>query len=507
MKKEVNFLSGERFDPQANDIFRMDSEDFDAIDFASKDCVDLLERLVNQHKIHQLPRLKELKRYYLGNNNIKYRPPKTDEYAADNRIASDFAHYITIFEQGYMLGRPIQYKNEDTTLQEQINLFVEENNEAAHNVLIKTDLSIYGRAYELLTVERYDESSPITVKLTKLAPEQTFVVYDDSYHDHSLFGVNYYTIDYGEGYRKSYIVVYTKDAVYRYADDSRDKNSSMHFVSSEEHFLKGEPINEYKNNEDRTGSYEAVLDTIDAYDLSQSELANFQQDSVDAILVISGNPYTGADEKDFLEGGRINPNGRLGISLAFRESKMIILDDNPNPDGAKPDAKYLVKAYDSKGAEDYKKRLVGDILRFTFTPDTSDEHFGSNQSGESMKYKLMASDNLRAQQERLFKQGLMRRLRLAANIWSIKGNEATAYRQISQTSVIFTPNVPKSGKEVIEMAKDLYNVVSDTTVYEILNSVTGVSPEDELKRIKAESEDSETETAEGAGGEEDGEEV
>ena len=236
--------------------------------------------------------------------------------SADNRIASDFAHYITIFEQGYMLGRPVQYKNEDTTLQEQINLFVEENNEAAHNVLIKTDLSIYGRAYELLTVERYDESSPITVKLTKLAPEQTFVVYDDSYHDHSLFGVNYYTIDYGEGYRKSYIVVYTKDAVYRYADDSRDKNSSMNFVSSEEHFLKGEPINEYKNNEDRTGSYEAVLDTIDAYDLSQSELANFQQDSVDAILVISGNPYTGAD------------------------------------------AKYLVKAYDSKGAEDYKLSLI-----------------------------------------------------------------------------------------------------------------------------------------------------
>ena len=73
--------------------------------------------------------------------------------AENNRIASDFVHYITIFEQGYMLGRPIQYKNEDTTLQEQINLFVEENNEAAHNVLIKTDLSIYGRAYELLTVE------------------------------------------------------------------------------------------------------------------------------------------------------------------------------------------------------------------------------------------------------------------------------------------------------------------------------------------------------------------
>ena len=34
------------------------------------------KRFVNRHLAEQVPRLKELKRYYLADNNIKYRPPK-----------------------------------------------------------------------------------------------------------------------------------------------------------------------------------------------------------------------------------------------------------------------------------------------------------------------------------------------------------------------------------------------------------------------------------------------
>lgn len=110
----------------------------------------------------------------------------------------------------------------------------------------------------------------------------------------------------------------------------------------------------------------------------------------------------------------------LAVSLAFKKARIMILDDNPNPNGSEPDAKYLIKEYDSEGAETYKKRLVNDILRFTFTPDTLDANFSGTQSGESMKYKLMAADNRRVMQQRLFEKGLMRRLRLAINIWQIK---------------------------------------------------------------------------------------
>ena len=171
----------------------------------------------------------------------------------------------------------------------------------------------------------------------------------------------------------------------------------------------------------------------------------------------------------------------------------MIMDDNPNPNGSTPDAKYLIKEYDAAGSETYKQRLVNDILRFTFTPDTLDTNFSGTQSGEAMKYKLMASDNRRVMQQRLFEKGLMRRLRLAINIWRIKGNETTVYEDINDTNIIFTANVPKSDTEIVSLASQLYGTVSDETLFEILSTVTGIDPEVELERIKEESSSKELE--------------
>lgn len=480
--KEEKFLSGQRFNTKANEHFRMDKEDFEEIDFESEVWIKHLQRFINRHKTEQLPRLQELKRYYLANNNIKRISRKTDDYAADNRIASDFGRYITIFEQGYMLGRPVQYKNDDEAIAKLIEEFSVENNEAYHNVLIKTDLSIYGRAYEFVAVELIDGKA--AVKVVKFEPEQTFVVYDDTYKNNSLFGVRYYRVDYGDSKWKDFVLVYTDDMIYTYVNDNQEAETGLIYSDSEDHNLNGVPINEFANNEDRTGAYEPVLDSIDAYDLSQSELANYQQDTMDAILMITGNPYTGTAPNDLDEEGKLVPNSKLAVSLAFKKARIMIMDDNPN--GSTPDARYLIKEYDANGAEVYKKRIVSDILRFTFTPDVSDESFGGNQSGEAMKYKLMAADNRRVMQERLFEKGLMRRLRLAVNIWRIKGNDSVAYDVINKTNVVFTPNVPKSDAEIVELAKNLVGQVSDLTLVEILSTVTGIDPEVELQRIKNE---------------------
>lgn len=480
--KNITFLRNHRYHKNANAIFRMAQEDFDSVEFDSETWISRLEKFINRHRNEQVPRLKELKRYSLSDNNIKYRPAKTDEFAADNRIASDFARYITIFEQGYMLGQPIQYKNNDDNIQAHIDDFNNRNNETYHNVLIKTDLSIYGRAYELETTV-LDEAGSAYVKLVKLNPEQTFVVYDDTTDSNSLFGVYYYTLDYGDGVRKDFINVYTSDMVYMYVNSNQEKKG-MHLVDFDDYAFDGVPVNEFSNNEDRTGAFEPVLDSIDAYDLSQSELANYQQDTMDAILVIAGNPYTGTAQNDLDEEGNIVPNSRLAVSLAFKRAKLMYLDDNPNPNGAQPNAFYLVKEYDTEGAEAYKKRLVNDILRFTFTPDVTDDNFSGVQSGESMKYKLMAADNRRVMQQRLFEKGLMRRLRLAVNIWRIKGNDSVAYDQINDTNIIFTANVPKSDSEIVALASQLVGQVSDETLFEILKTVTGVDPEVELERIK-----------------------
>ena len=132
---------------------------------------------------------------------------------------------------------------------------------------------------------------------------------------------------------------------------------------------------------------------------------------------------------------------------------------------------------------------MNDILRFTFTPDTTDNNFGGVQSGESMKYKLMAADNYREQQQDLFEAGLMRRLRLAVNIWKIQGNESTAYELINETAIVFRPNIPQNEKEIVEMVRTLYGIVSEQTIFEILNQVTGIDAEVEIERLKDETKD------------------
>lgn len=482
----MEFLKGRRFDENANRQFMMTIEDFETIEFESQKWIARLKNFVGTHRAEQLDRLKELKRYYLADNNIKHRDEKSDKYSADNRIASDWAKYITVFEQGYMLGNPVEYKNENAEIQALIDNFSKQNNEQDHNVAIKTDLAIYGRAYELLnTFKDVDES--VWVKLYRMNPEQTFVIYDDSYEQRSLMAVNYYSISYGNGHKRDFVKIYTDDAIYEYVDDNQEADT-LRLKEKSEHFFNGVPVNEFSNNTDRTGAFEAVLDSIDAYDLSQSELANFQQDSNEALLVISGNPFTGVDDKDFLEDGRINPNGRLAVSQSFKKAKILVLDDNPIPGGSSPSAHYLIKSYDTAGAEAYKERLVNDILRFTFTPDTTDSNFAGTQSGEAMKYKMMAADNYRGKQELLFEKGLMRRLRLAVNIWKIKGNDSGNYNLINQTDIVFTPNLPQNNNELVAIVKNLYGVVSEQTIVEILERVTGVNAETELKRLKEDTE-------------------
>lgn len=482
----MKFLKGRRFDESANRQFMMTIEDFETIEFESQKWIARLKNFVGTHRAEQLDRLKELKRYYLADNNIKYRDEKSDKYSADNRIASDWAKYITVFEQGYMLGNPVEYKNDNAEIQALIDNFSKQNNEQDHNVAIKTDLAIYGRAYELLNTFQ-DVDGSVWVKLYRMNPEQTFVIYDDSYEQRSLMAVNYYSISYGNGHKRDFVKVYTDDAIYEYVDDNQEADT-LRLKEKSEHFFNGVPVNEFSNNTDRTGAFEAVIDSIDAYDLSQSELANFQQDSNEALLVISGNPFTGVEDKDFLEDGRINPNGRLAVSQSFKKAKILVLDDNPIPGGSSPSAHYLVKTYDTAGAEAYKERLVNDILRFTFTPDTTDSNFAGTQSGEAMKYKMMAADNYRGKQELLFEKGLMRRLRLAVNIWKIKGNDSGNYNLINQTDIVFTPNLPQNDNELVAIVKNLYGVVSEQTIVEILERVTGVNAETELKRLKEDTE-------------------
>lgn len=489
------------------------------IDFTTEEAKKVIIHFINHHEQNQVPRLQELARYHNADNNIKYRPGKLDPYRADNRIASDFAHFVTAFNSGVLISNPVQYnvptvddtqnkpykisESASEAVDEHLEAFTRTSDEPYHNKILVNEAIKLGRAYEVVYRNSYGEE---TVK--KLPTEETFVIYDDSMDDNSICAVRYRHVTLLDSETTTFVEIYSSDGLVYFLradggtlttdslllDDNRSNNP-------EDQLFNGCQVTEFRVNEERRSIYESVLDAIDAYDLSQSELANFQQDSNDAYLVIKGNPFTGKVAPN-VEGNMVAKDP-AEIIAAFRQASMIVLDDpevglNGERIGAEPDAYYLEKKYDSEGSEKYKSRLVADILRFTFVVDfTAEQSLGSNESGVGMRFRGWGNDNQRKTMEQLIAKGLKRRLRLLSSSWSLAtwlsndlaGDYDDLYEVVNLITIRFTPNVPKSDTEVAALINNLSNTVSKQTQYQLAEEITSVPSDVEAQRKRDEIEE------------------
>lgn len=512
MKQNIQLLGQKRFDEEANLVYRVPVSQLPKIDMLDKrtgkisECIDFKHEdmwktivgFIRHHREKQVPRLKELKRYLNADNNIKRRPSKPDG-RADNRIASDFANFIVSFKQGVLLGNPISY-NGDRVIVERINRFASESNEDYHNQLMSRDAFGLGRAYEWVGRDEYGKET-----IAKFDAEQTFVIYDNTKDRNSICGVHYFVEKFLD---KSFtrIELYT-NCGYNYYFTAKDddlENAVLDEGGAVQNYFDAVQINEWPNNEERTSDFEHVMDSIDAYDLSRSEMANFQQDSSEAYLVIKGNPDTADDQE--------GDNSKLAVFQAMMQARMLVLGDKKiydnNVAGAEPDAYYLKKEYDVAGMEANDSRTVADILRFTSLIDFTDENIGSNQSGIGFRFKGWGSDNDRKNKERMVKKAIMRRLRLLTHSWSIKDGldgldkprglidtvkafftsdekqQEQLYNKVNEIQIQFTPNVPQSDEEIMKVIAGMVGIVSDQTLCEMAERLTGVPFEEELKRLK-----------------------
>ncbi|MFS1057221.1 phage portal protein [Enterococcus faecium] len=509
MKQNIQLLGQQRFDEEANLVYKVPvsqlpkidmldqqtGEVSEFIDFNHEDMWKMIVGFIKHHRERQVPRLKELKRYLNADNNIKRRPNKPDG-RADNRIASDFANFIVSFKQGVLLGNPISY-NGDKVIVERINRFASESNEDYHNQLMSRDAFGLGRAYEWVGRDEYGKET-----IAKFDAEQTFVIYDNTKDRNSICGVHYFVETFLD---KSFtrIELYT-NCGYNYYFTAKDddlENAVLDEDGEVQSYFDTVQINEWINNEERTSDFEHVMDSIDAYDLSRSEMANFQQDSSEAYLVIKGNPDTADDQE--------GDNSKLAVFQAMMQARMLVLGDKKiydnNVAGAEPDAYYLKKEYDVAGMEANDSRTVADILRFTSLIDFTDENIGSNQSGIGFRFKGWGSDNDRKNKERMVKKAIMRRLRLLTHSWSIKDGldkprglidtvkaffvsdekqQEQLYNKVNEIQIQFTPNVPQSDEEIMSVIAGMVGIVSDQTLCEMAERLTGVPFEEELKRLK-----------------------
>lgn len=504
-KDSIRMLrGGERFDHEANKVYRIPTDMFDENAIAK-----LVGRFLKHHYNHQLGRITTLQRYYEGDNDIHYWKSDKSKNRADNRIASGHPRYITTMRVGYSLGKGVKYVynapddqvgTEDVQQQKlmaTLDQFNQTINEPYIEKTIKKNLSITGRAYELVYTEKGEDDKPV-VKLTVLDPANAFVVYDTSVEQHSLFGVYYYAVKYDDK-TYYYITAYTAKNIYHFHPVT-EISEDLVIDSTDPHYFGRVPITEFSNNDERLGDWEADLDLIDAYDKAISEMANSEEDFSNATLVINGdidvpqtmkrvvkdkdgNPVLDADGNPVME---IDPNSPYinTLSRVMYLKPSIVNNANGGVTVVPSSAEYLTKELPIDNWKTHIDQIVRDIYTDTNTPNVNDKNFGGNASGVAMAYKLFGSDQIRENQNDLFKRGIMRRLRLLAHFWKLRSiiKDETIVNNIQPN---FTPNLPKNDTDLVNNMVAMANtgVVSKKTLRSFIEPTTGVKEPEETRRV------------------------
>ncbi|WP_077301607.1 phage portal protein [Virgibacillus pantothenticus] len=441
-----------RFSKEANMQYTYSS----AEDLLNK--LDDLSEMIKHHIEHQRPRLSVLEDYYKNDNTaISTLTRRKDTDKADYRARHAFAEYVSIFIQGFLVGIPISINHPDEATQEKIDQINEVIEDAALNADLILDLSIYGRAYELLHRNQQDQT-----KVHLSSPLETFLIRDETIEQNVIAGVRYFQVNRNKQ-NAIKVELYTKDKVYHFYSTNFG-NYKLRFDKDESHPFGEVPIIEYANNRFRQGDFEMALDQIDLYDAAQSDTANYMADFNDAMLKIIGDMEFGEEEaKD------------------MKKSNILFLETRS--DNSKADADYIYKKYDVAGSEAYKGRVQTDIHKFTFTPDLNDENFSGVQSGEAMKYKLFGLEQIRITKERLFKRSLNRRYKLINNVMALA--QEAKEGEFDGLTFKFTPNLPKSTKEAVDMFNSLGGQLSEKTKLKTIPMIVE-KPEEELEQLREE---------------------
>lgn len=412
---------------------------------------ELLFSCIREHKNEVQERLAKLNEYYDGNHVIMNRQFSNPDIP-NNKIVCNHAEYITDLAIGYVFGVPITYTGDNSEI---LNKNFTEIDEDSHNNELALDLSIMGRAYELIYMS--DDDTP-GIQLASLSPLNTFLVCDNTVKESPMFAVHYYAnYDLRNNIEDYTIEVYTNAEKLTYQAKTIDTESSfIDEIDIEEHYFNGVPIIEYTNNKRAKGDFEGVITIIDAYNKLQSDRVNDKEQLVDAFLVLIGQSLGDTKEE-------------VSETVKYlRENKILELD-------ADGDAKWLIKELNEEQVEVLKKSLKDDIHEFSKVPCLTDEHFVGNSSGVAMKYKLLGLEQLGKTKERYFKKGLRKRLKLIENIESVRANNII----VSNIDISMKRSLPVDDELLARIASETDGFISWET------RVKNFDPEIDIKAEKA----------------------
>ena len=404
---------------------------------------------IEMHLRHR-ERLQRKYDYYDG--KIRIEKGVKRELAANNRLNTNLAGYITDTATAYFVGIPPMYSYEDERLAEILGDIYDANDESTVDYEIAENMSIAGEGYDLVYISDDKE-----VRFRSVDPRDAFLIIDDTIECRVLAGVrmwrkkqNGQKVLHGE----LYLPALTRQ--FRY------EGGAVIFYAEAATPFSRVNLTEYPNNRHRTGDFEKVTANIDGYNLAISDVADDLQDTANAYLVLRGFERPDEETLDTLKHERV-----LGL---------------PNDS----DAGFITKQLSDSMTKNHIKTLRQDIMQVAKVPDLLDESFSGNSSGVALQYKMWGISQLFRTKSKYMDRGLFARARLVTEGLRVTHGLNLEEDVSKIMSIKFTQNMPQDVATILDNAIKAGSVVSGETAREMAAPATGVSPEDEKKRMEDE---------------------
>lgn len=404
-----------------------------------------LSSFLDEHRREQ-ERIRRLKDIYITGGRVD--KGKTAPGRANNVAKTNFAKYITDTATGYFAGIPPKYIFDVPEQGARIQKIFDKNDETNVNYMLAEDMSICGAAYDMLWFDGNGD-----IRITQLEPDSVFVIRDNTIERTMLYAVRRYEVENEAGNPEERIQVYARDRVLYYVR----QGSVLRYVGEGPQYFEDIPITEYLNNRYGLGDFECVIENMEMYNLTLSNVSDDLHSTANAYLAISGMSGTKAEDIDQMNAQRV-----------------ALLEEGG-------DMHYVTKNLDCASSDSHKTTLRRDITQVACVPDLSDEAFSGTASGVALEYKMWGLDQLRAKKQQGMDKGLYRRLKLIAGALTLKGENILDIADY--VTISYTRNMPKDTSVAVGNAVSLNGIVSRDTVFKLVEPVTGVSVADELAKV------------------------
>lgn len=419
-----------------------------------------------------------------------------DSTKAKNEIAHNFPKDIIETRVGYFLGNPVAYSLDipDVDVEEisehshyrTLEDFNLENN--VEDLDAETDRwrAVTGTAFRYYWVDPHVPAGEMADRVT-LVPSWEIITIRHRSTDELEAAVRYYDWEYWQDHRmhkrrrvewidRETITYYIETETGEYVLDPLEEQNPYY------HPYPGQvPVVEFPNNEERKGDFEDVLDKINEYDRTVSDLANELEEYRLAYLKMKG----AKPDKETVQ--RAKQTGVWGL---------------PSPE---MDIDFIVKQINIEATKAHLERLEDDIMRLSNSINFQDKNFGGNISGIAMRYKMQGLESKCKTAERKMTAALRRQFKVLEAGWKASGRKDLQDFSARNVWFQFKRNYPRDYRDEAEASATLKGLISDETRLSLLSFID--SPEFELRKMREE-EAARLESAFGPGGliggEEDG---